>query len=197
MPDYKFHNLRVGDVLYLQPTGNNARRNKDGLQEGIVSSIKRKYAYVDLPWKKGVAVALATGIATEKGDCNAGWRAWRTRDDYDSHRTELAQRYFVSALAGNLRGAFADMLSQEETAAVYQIFVNAYKRRALLSVVERKEGWPWAFSEQQLLDDAALQRRIVDAMNYDPAADDWEHSVFGIPQIADSAVLKAMEESAF
>ena len=47
---------------------------------------------------------------------------------------------------------------------------------------------------QQLLEDAALQQKIVDAMSYDPAADDWEHIVFGIPQIADSAVLKAMEE---
>ncbi len=54
---------------------------------------------------------------------------------------ELAQQYFVSALAGNLRGAFSDMLTQEETAVAYQIFVNAYKRKALLSVVERKEGW--------------------------------------------------------
>ena len=53
MPDFNFRNLYAGDVLFLQPIGNN-----DVLHEDVVCSVKRKYVYVDLPWKKSIAGEL-------------------------------------------------------------------------------------------------------------------------------------------
>lgn len=67
--------IKVGIPVYLKPTGNIARYNKD-LKEGVITKKGRKYFYVndekfDLETLKNV-----------NSDCNSAWVLYFSKQDY-------------------------------------------------------------------------------------------------------------------
>lgn len=123
MEDRKFP-IEVGQEVFLQPSGNLARRNINRLDRGVITKIARKYFYVDRGGR-GLEKFEIESFKNINADCNAAWILWPTEAAYN-RSVELQQkldhiwkffryRYHAGAVTPEVIDQVYDLIKTEET----------------------------------------------------------------------------------
>lgn len=93
--------IKVGQEVFLEPTGNLVRRRSGDvqLQRGTIIKIARKYFYVDRGSGWGPDKFEVETFQNINSDCNSAWILWATEEAYCEakeleRRLECIRSYF-------------------------------------------------------------------------------------------------------
>lgn len=90
-------NLEIGMEVFLKPTGNISRYNKN-IRKGVITKIARKYFYVDIEEYSEQKFDIET-LKNINDDCNSAWVLYSSEQEIkdEEERLELltrVRRYF-------------------------------------------------------------------------------------------------------
>ncbi len=117
----KFKGIAAGDIVWMKPTGNAARRGLTELLEGKVTKVGREYFYVSRVFDDGSLSRYVEKIRIEDGECinegNYGYIIYRSKEeaaeDNDKEEKYEEIRKFFSSYGGNVKklsyGAIKDI----------------------------------------------------------------------------------------
>lgn len=77
-----------GKTVYLEPTGNNARRKTNEYEVATIVKVARVFVTVNMPWRDEQRFRFLNinGKMCLDGGCNAGWRVYETLEDFKAEK---------------------------------------------------------------------------------------------------------------
>ncbi len=114
----------VGQVVYLEPTGNNIRLNNADLRTATVKEVKSKYVYVDIntflePFE------IQTGLSKPNNN-NAGWKLWLSREDFERQKLSDSRIFEIRRFFHHGLNQL-NQLTHEDIDKIYEILFGKEK----------------------------------------------------------------------
>lgn len=157
------NNLSVGDIVFLQPLGNHIIRSKPNyLLESKVTKIAKKYIYLS-----PVEHSLPSDYARVERDTlmyydldnNCGWVLWRSREEFEDHKTAERALGCISDLCQCAQNLFGKMDCRFATQpAIEQVKSICMEMTKLLAVMEINQEIPNAVNKEAIV--AAAQDSV-------------------------------------
>lgn len=135
--------LSAGDIVFLQPLGNNVIRSKpDYLMEAEITKVAKKYLYL-----RPVGSNLPADYARVEQDtlmyydhnANRGWALWLSPEEYESHKAAQRALECMVDLCQSARSLFGQYETRFATQPVAeQIQAVCLEMTKLLTLIEAK-----------------------------------------------------------